>query len=537
MAPYANLAIPPSLSRLSTVVLPPGPKTPSFLIGPSQKSYKHQYSNIYFIRLRLLRGFVEENARRRWSVLAGKPVLVPRALEVEKGKLCYVVGTIYMDMPLKPNVMDDIARDQSIPAPPPPEKFYSPDDGIMLEDESGRIMLVGDRVKDAKLVTGVIVGALGMETPTGEFEVIDLCYPEMAPQLIEADATEDKMDVDVPDESADEWIAVVSGLDVGSASPSDVQIQLLTEYLVGEGGVVTDQVSAASISRLIIAGDSLAATDPVVTEVISTIDDRKARRYGYDATNFSGHPVLSLSSTLTDIASALPIHILPGETDPSGTIMPQQSFPRAMFGDAARYPTFSCETNPTYLALASDMDDMDGDASSSKSRRPPVTRNILINSGQPLNDMFKYLPSPPNTRLSILESTLRWRHMAPTAPDTLWCHPYFSEDPFLITETPEIYIVGGQKKFATKLVKEQQETTIKDGKPLRCRIVMIPSFAETGTLVLINLRTLAVRCINFSAFGMTTGGRVDVKEPVKTPSPTAEPVLLAPKSSAEEVVI
>jgi len=37
--------------------------------------------------------------------------LVPRVLDVEKGKLCYVVGTVYMDMPLKPNVMIDIARD------------------------------------------------------------------------------------------------------------------------------------------------------------------------------------------------------------------------------------------------------------------------------------------------------------------------------------------------------------------------------------------------------------------------------------------
>jgi len=32
-------------------------------------------------------------------------------LEVNKGELCYIVGTIYMEMQLKPNVMDDIASD------------------------------------------------------------------------------------------------------------------------------------------------------------------------------------------------------------------------------------------------------------------------------------------------------------------------------------------------------------------------------------------------------------------------------------------
>lgn len=46
----------------------------------------------------------------------------------------------------------------------------------MLEDESGRIRLVGKRIMDALLVTGVIMGALGMETQGGDFEVIDICF-------------------------------------------------------------------------------------------------------------------------------------------------------------------------------------------------------------------------------------------------------------------------------------------------------------------------------------------------------------------------
>jgi len=229
----------------------------------------------------------------------------------------------------------------------------------------------------------------------------------------------------------------------------------------------------------------------------------------------------------------MPIHILPGESDPAGTIMPQQPFPRAMFGDASRYSTFICETNPKYLTLASDPE---ADSSSSKSVRPPMKRKLLINSGQPLNDMFKYLPSPPNTRLSVLESTLRWRHMAPTAPDTLWCHPYLGEDPFVISETPDIYIIGGQKKFGTKLVTSHSESSKQKGKlPTRCRIVLVPSFAVTGTLVLVNLRTLAVRCVNFAVHGMTAGGRSEVEEePANAPSPMPmEPLPSAPRSSLD----
>ncbi len=62
----------------------------------------------------------------------------------------------------------------------------------MLEDESGRIKLVGKILADIQLVTGVIVGVLGVDTSTGEFEVVDLCFAGMAPQAGE----DDGMDID-----------------------------------------------------------------------------------------------------------------------------------------------------------------------------------------------------------------------------------------------------------------------------------------------------------------------------------------------------
>ena len=45
----------------------------------------------------------------------------------------------------------------------------------------------------------------------------------------------------------------------------------------------------------------------------------------------------------------------------------------------------------------------------------------------------------------------------------------------------------------------------------RCRIVMVPSFSRTGILVLINLRTLDVKCVKFSVMGMTSGLENTVK--------------------------
>lgn len=66
----------------------------------------------------------------------------------------------------------------------------------MLEDESGRIRLVGERLKSALLVTGVIMGALGLETSNGDFEIVDYCFAGMAPQVYSED---EGMDVDGKD--------------------------------------------------------------------------------------------------------------------------------------------------------------------------------------------------------------------------------------------------------------------------------------------------------------------------------------------------
>lgn len=34
-----------------------------------------------------------------------------RVLDVRQGELCWVVGTVYMEMPLKPNILDDLSKE------------------------------------------------------------------------------------------------------------------------------------------------------------------------------------------------------------------------------------------------------------------------------------------------------------------------------------------------------------------------------------------------------------------------------------------
>jgi hypothetical protein len=81
-----------------------------------EKQYQQQYGDMYFLRLAKLKPAVEAIAAQAWNgfQIAGETVQrVERVLDVRQGKLCWVAGTIYMEMPLKPNILDDISKDVS----------------------------------------------------------------------------------------------------------------------------------------------------------------------------------------------------------------------------------------------------------------------------------------------------------------------------------------------------------------------------------------------------------------------------------------
>lgn len=76
------------------------------------------------------------------------------------------------------------------------------------------------------------MAALGYESPSGDFEVIDLCYPGIPPH---ATPSKPLAKADTSDEGS--WVAFVSGLSVkGDNQVGDVRLGLLVEYLMGELG-------------------------------------------------------------------------------------------------------------------------------------------------------------------------------------------------------------------------------------------------------------------------------------------------------------
>lgn len=206
-----------------------------------------------------------------------------------------------------------------------------------------------------------MVAVLGAENASGEFEVKDICYPGAAPQMpIEPKEFNGSMDVDSPAE----WIALVSGLNVGSPSVNcDLRVHMLVEYLLSQAGAEIDQQDTATISRLIIAGDSFAPIsndemdDPLEQYVtvpgeIAPLTAKKAsKKYDYNSPNSTTTPTKELAGHLSELSRSMIVHVVPGSSDPAGGTLPQQPFPRAMFGAAKNYESFHVETNPCWIGV------------------------------------------------------------------------------------------------------------------------------------------------------------------------------------------
>lgn len=69
---------------------------------------------MYFLRLTKIKPAVEEVALSAWdgTIVADEPVKrVERVLDIRQGELCWVTGTVYMEMPLKPSILEDVSKD------------------------------------------------------------------------------------------------------------------------------------------------------------------------------------------------------------------------------------------------------------------------------------------------------------------------------------------------------------------------------------------------------------------------------------------
>ncbi|KAF2141831.1 uncharacterized protein K452DRAFT_298492 [Aplosporella prunicola CBS 121167] len=476
----ATRSNPPAYVPRDTFALPKG----------ADRHYAQQYADMYYARLSELKPVLEERAMEAWAefeISGQKARQVERVLDVRQGELSWVVGTVYCEMALKPNILDDIAKEHWMAAPPRREKYRSSDgkDEMMLEDESGRLRLTGAALDTDMLVTGCIIAALGSENADGVFEVIATQVPDLPAQPARWALTGKQGQ----EQRAGNKIALVSGLGISGAAGNTMALDLLAEYLTGEAQSGAAQASAQRISRLIIAGDSLAHASPIPSREDVAAKKGQKHKYGYDAAAYNAAPTERLDDFLAALLPTLPVTLLPGAQDPASVAVPQQPLHAALFpksrawaappGEAA--PDTPRDGFPMHAVTNPWEGEVDG-------------WRFLGSGGQPVADVAKYVAE--ESRAAIMERMLRWRNNAPTAPDTLWTYPFQDSDPLLLLDCPHVYFAGNQPHFETSLIEGPEAQAV--------RLVALPRFVDTGEIVLLDAETLDVEVVRV---GVGLGGR------------------------------
>ena len=425
-----------------------------------------QYFQLYFNRLQALKPRAREAARARWPTMPTRAVL-----ELCEDEACVIVGTIYKDMKDKPIILDEYVKGygeeaEGAAATTREERatYTREDDGLEFEDEGARVKLLG--VDAGKFVTGVVCAVKG-KAVKGDFLVDDVVA--YAPPTT-GEAKKSKSEAS----TATKYVCLVSGFEIGgNDAAASARHQMFVDYVTGPSIAYGDESpsdsDAAKICRVIIAG--------------GTMDLKTSSEEPSAATS---EALKELDIMLAELASAVPVDVMSGKTDPTNKAMPQQPLHPVYFPEASKYEKTMClVTNPHDLTVDQ--------------------TSFLGTSGQNVEDVMKFSTidaddvssafvgaAAAKRPVAALTQTLRWQHIAPGAPDTLACYPFKDRDPFVIERTPRVYFAGCQDAFGYERVSHDPAAGVAD-----TLVVAVPKFSSTGIAVLVDIDTLSCRSIQF----------------------------------------
>ncbi|PVU99328.1 hypothetical protein BB559_000801 [Furculomyces boomerangus] len=304
----------PQLARLKSNV---DTTKNTFIITP--ESYQQQFSGIYRQRLQALWPRLVEAARSKWIEFDEGIEIMEKISSVSD--ICervVLIGTVFLEQKLKPSILEEVSKSQWEKETPLPEKYWSEEDLVWLEDETGRINVISDpKGKIPVLITGMVVSVLGSSTKDGRFVVEDVEYAGMPVQSPVLDVSKDRQK-----HGKSEYVAIVSGFGVTGDSGVSRNMQLLADFLGGLLGGEEMRELSSKIGSLIVAGNSIDGRGVYGGKI-----NEKMGKLGLRNTNDNvlGREVVvekrsyvELDNYLSQIAGILPVILMPGDTDPFG---------------------------------------------------------------------------------------------------------------------------------------------------------------------------------------------------------------------------
>ena len=440
-----------------------------------KNNFNEQYAPTYFHRLEEMRSFVMETLKRKGL----EKKVVEKLLEVKREEECIVVGTLFKKLPLLPSILDEYATERGTRVLPKRDKYLSDKDVLLLEDETGRTVLVGE-TNISKLVTGLVVGVEGKELASGEFQVSAFYFPQMPLQ---------NPLPPVPSPREPRYVAIVSGLHLGDEKMNPLYQQLLLEFVGGDCGSQQDlNCLQSKIVRVVIAGNSVFNSE-------RNAELKKLKNFHQTISNESkeklSSPLKTFDLFLSQLCSRVEVDLMPGEEDPASHLFPQQPFNPSLFHSSSSYPhSLSLVTNPHSFLLhqtlflgtsGQNINNLKLFTLFSPQQQKQKQEEEEEEEKEDINKGLKEDVRSGEETVELMKETLKWRHIAPTCPDTLPCYPFTQSDPFILSTCPHVYFVGNQSSFKQVWLEEEKQ---------KVKIICVPSFEKTHTIVLVDIDTL-----------------------------------------------
>lgn len=253
----------------------------------------------------------------------------------------------------------------------------------------------------------------GYENDEGKFIVEDYIFYECGPQK------------PLTELSSSPLVVFISGLDQSSDVDFTFSLKLFQQWLYGNLPNDDDpDFEASNIVRIIIAGNSIRTSMEVRCKSLLVRQPESLSTL---------QAVKSLDGLLENWSKSAHVDLMPGEFDPSNFMLPQQPMHQCMFPKSAPNTSFKCVTNP-YEFYVED-------------------RLVLGSSGQNITNIQKF--SKIEDPLTALTLVAKWSNIAPTAPDTLPCFPYYDIDPFIIKNCPHLLFAGNTNEYQTSIYESE----------------------------------------------------------------------------------
>ncbi|XP_055677862.1 DNA polymerase delta subunit 2 [Lutzomyia longipalpis] len=415
-------------------------KSQRFIL-PAKHDYNRQFHNLYVARCEVMLGLLREKVQQKWGTQY--PIRKIHDLNDENQEKCVIIGTIFKQQVLKPSVLKELAKVTHIMPQPIAPSFTDDSDVVMLEDELQRVRLFGNIVPH-DVVTGIMCAVLGHILEQGRFHVDEILFYECGPQ--ESLKTLDNSPS----------IVLISGLNMTHADNLAMPLEILQQWLFGNwfGGSGFDP---QSVVRVIVAGNSVKTED----NRVESLDMEQ------QATAEDVNGIRAVDKFLEQLSQSVNVDLMPGEYDPTSSLLPQQPIHMLLLPKCSKLKTCQSVPNPYACEIAG--------------------RSILGMSGQNVDDIVRYSQIPD--ALAALKATFRWGHIVPTCPDTKFAYPMRGNDPFVIEDCPHIYFTGNCPKYQTELLK--------DAAGRKVRLICVPKFYETKSIVVVNLANLECKLMMF----------------------------------------